>query len=91
MASTDLGRGKDLPLGFTNTIADKSAEQAMLRKLDELLERVNLLTRVLAANDNSSIADARVDIVAGIEAYAAAPADLDEAAVANIEEIELKN
>lgn len=46
--STQVGR-----LGstgtFTNTVAPKSAEQAMLMKQDEIINRVNALTAALAA------------------------------------------
>ena len=50
MASTETGRGKDIEGGFTNTIADKSAEQAMLRKIDELGYTIELLIAVLMSH-----------------------------------------
>lgn len=34
---------------FQNTISPKSAEQAMLMKMDEVVDRVNALTAALAA------------------------------------------
>lgn len=50
------GRGRE-GRDFINTIADKSAEQAMLRKMDEMIDLMKALTAKLDADGALNDAD----------------------------------